>query len=71
MSEHRATEARTDQPGEGMADPFARAGLTLSREERARLAEPMRLLDGMLARLRAVAATEEPATIFPPPRPWA
>ncbi|WP_114376976.1 hypothetical protein [Elioraea thermophila] len=71
MSEQRGTEVRTGPAGEGSADPFARAGLTLSAAERARLAEPIRLLEAMRARLRAAAATEEPATLFPPPKPWA
>ncbi len=70
MSPSQETERTTGPAGKGSEDPFARAGLTLSQEERARLAEPMQHLAGMLVRLRAAIATEEPATIFPPPRPW-
>lgn len=71
MSADQANEARIGPAGGGSEDPFARAGLALSAAERARLAEPIRLLEAMRARLRAAAATEEPATLFPPPRPWA
>lgn len=71
MSAERGNGARIGPTGVGRDDPFARAGLALSDTERARLVEPARLLEAMRERLRAAAATAEPATIFPPPRPWA
>lgn len=48
-------------------DPFTRAGLALDAAERARLAEPARLLEALLARVRDGAGSAEPAVIFVPP----
>lgn len=48
-------------------DPFTRAGFPLSEAERARLAEPAKLLEALLARVRAGAGQGEPAVIFVPP----
>jgi len=68
VSEDRATEQGGEALGEGMTEPFARAGLALKTEERARLAEPIRLFEAMRSRLRAAAVAGEPATLFSPPR---
>jgi hypothetical protein len=48
-------------------DPFTRAGFPLTEAERARLAEPAKLLDVLLARVRDGAGQGEPAVIFAPP----
>lgn len=48
-------------------DPFTRAGIPLSGAERARLAEPAKLLEALLARVREGGGQGEPAVIFVPP----
>jgi hypothetical protein len=48
-------------------DPFTRAGLLLTEAERARLAEPARLFEALLARVRDGAGQAEPTMVFVPP----
>lgn len=48
-------------------DPFTRTGFPLTEAERARLAEPAKLLEALLARVRDGAGQGEPAVIFAPP----
>lgn len=54
-------------PAQPTDDPFTRAGVPLTEAERARLAEPAKLLEALLARVRDGAEQVEPAVIFVPP----
>lgn len=54
-------------PAEPTDDAFTRAGFPLTEAERTRLAEPAKLLEALLARVRGGAGQGEPAVIFVPP----